>query len=524
MASRASAPASSVRKCSTPGARLNLSVAQLPFQNGERWVGLPPAAGAVIPPSKLSLVIHTIGTINPLFTTGLLVDEWVEVVPNTRETTALAFQFDMPDACAPQSVLIAVPPVPGQDWTAETLRRVLMETLDLAKLRAVDTESLGAARSTCPDSISRSTPKTTPSRPTSRRSHADRFATGFIMPQLFIDITFPTGVPTVDRTFQLRGNISWSVPSNWTNISKNVSVQFGPGGQLVAGAFTSGNNWQCTHCRQSLTPWGSFVQLTLSANASFRQGLLPAVFTLNVSTTFMVRLIPRLRPRSAWRRSHHRSWPRRCPVDFMFTGSATSSQAPIAVVQYKVEGGQFANAVNASGNWSQFNIRLPLPPTAGGPDHVLTIRAIDTFGTVGEISKSFAVHLSRQSSFRPAATRPSPARRPPRRSRAGRASSRSRTRGHRHQLQRSRVRPAVDADAPVADGGVPGRGCRHSRSGPRPRRPQHCAGDSRESCRNLPSHRRRFVAAQAYNPAQTPLEVLVERRRMRANDEKDAAC
>jgi hypothetical protein len=128
------------------GARLNLSVAQLPFTNGERWVGLPPAAGSVIPPSKLSLVIHTIGTINPtLFTTGLLVDEWVEIVPNTLETTALAFQFDMPDACAPQSVLIAVPPVPGQDWSAETLRRVLMETLDLAKLRAVDTASLGKA-------------------------------------------------------------------------------------------------------------------------------------------------------------------------------------------------------------------------------------------------------------------------------------------------------------------------------------------------------------------------------------------
>ena len=128
------------------GARLNLSVAQLPFKNGERWVALPPAAGSVIPPSKLSLVIHTIGTINPaLFTTGLLVDEWVEIVPNTQETTALAFQFDAPDACAPQSVLIAVPPVPGQDWSAETLRRVLMETLDLAKLRAVDTASLGAA-------------------------------------------------------------------------------------------------------------------------------------------------------------------------------------------------------------------------------------------------------------------------------------------------------------------------------------------------------------------------------------------
>jgi hypothetical protein len=128
------------------GARLNLSVAQLPFEKGERWVGLPPAAGAVIPPSKLSLVVHTIGTINAtLFTTGLLVDEWVEIVPNTRETTALAFQFDAPDVCAPQTVLIAVPPVPGQEWTAETLRRVLMETLDLAKLRAVDPDALGAA-------------------------------------------------------------------------------------------------------------------------------------------------------------------------------------------------------------------------------------------------------------------------------------------------------------------------------------------------------------------------------------------
>jgi len=76
--------------------------------------------------------------------TGLLVDEWVEIVPNDSEITALVFQFDVSDSSVPQSVLIAVSSVPGQDWTAETLRRVLMETLDLAKLRAVDTGSLGA--------------------------------------------------------------------------------------------------------------------------------------------------------------------------------------------------------------------------------------------------------------------------------------------------------------------------------------------------------------------------------------------
>jgi hypothetical protein len=127
------------------GARLNLSVAQLPFVADERWVGLPPLSGKKLPPSKLSLVLHTVGAIKPTqVMTGLLVDEWVELVPNDRETTALAFQFDVPDSSAPQSILIAVPPAPRQDWTAETLRRVLMETLDLAKLRAVDTASLGA--------------------------------------------------------------------------------------------------------------------------------------------------------------------------------------------------------------------------------------------------------------------------------------------------------------------------------------------------------------------------------------------
>ena len=128
------------------GTRLDLTVAQLPHTAGDRWVALPVTPGSELPPSKLSLALHTLTnlrTTDPLV--GMLIDEWVEIVPSTHETTALAFQFDVPDSNAPQNILIAVPPVPGQDWTTETLRRVLMETLDLAKLRAVDTGSLGAA-------------------------------------------------------------------------------------------------------------------------------------------------------------------------------------------------------------------------------------------------------------------------------------------------------------------------------------------------------------------------------------------
>ena len=38
---------------------------------------------------------------------GLLIDEWVEIVPSAQETTAITFQYDAPDAFAPQAILLA---------------------------------------------------------------------------------------------------------------------------------------------------------------------------------------------------------------------------------------------------------------------------------------------------------------------------------------------------------------------------------------------------------------------------------
>ncbi len=125
------------------GERLALDVAQLPFDSNDRWAGLPPAANKAIPAGKLSLVVHAVAPVDfaqPL--RGLWIDEWTEIVPSREETTAITFQCNPPDACAPQAVLLAVPPVPGEDWTVATLHRVLVETLDLAKLRAVDSDAL----------------------------------------------------------------------------------------------------------------------------------------------------------------------------------------------------------------------------------------------------------------------------------------------------------------------------------------------------------------------------------------------
>jgi len=126
------------------GESLRLKVAQLPFSATDRWVGLPPEPGKELQGGKLSLVVQSAASLKvdqPL--SGLLVDEWVEVVPSSTETTAIAFQFNPPNTCAPQSVLLAVPPVPDQPWTVASLHRVLVETLDMAKLRAVDAEALG---------------------------------------------------------------------------------------------------------------------------------------------------------------------------------------------------------------------------------------------------------------------------------------------------------------------------------------------------------------------------------------------
>jgi hypothetical protein len=76
---------------------------------------------------------------------GLLVDEWTELVPSRAETTGIAFQYDPPDSSAPQAILLAVPPVIGEPWTVGGLNRVLLETLELLRLRGVDPARLGDA-------------------------------------------------------------------------------------------------------------------------------------------------------------------------------------------------------------------------------------------------------------------------------------------------------------------------------------------------------------------------------------------
>ena len=127
----------------TLGPPLALEAAQLPFREGEAWVGL--ALDGTRPPSgRVSLILHRAAA--PAASdvwAGLLMDEWTELIPNERELTGLAFHYDDPGAEAPQAVLLAVPPTGNAVWDQETVVDILHETLDLAKLRAVDGQLVG---------------------------------------------------------------------------------------------------------------------------------------------------------------------------------------------------------------------------------------------------------------------------------------------------------------------------------------------------------------------------------------------
>ncbi|GAB2892343.1 hypothetical protein GCM10027074_70620 [Streptomyces deserti] len=131
-----------------------LRAAQHPSGEADAWIGGTFPAGRR-PAATTHLVWHAPSDTAPgAAFTGLVLDEWIELLPGSdqpgpdpgsapqTELTGVALHYDRPDAKAPHSVLIAVPPDLSRGWTSDGLVQVLRETLELAKLRAVDLSDL----------------------------------------------------------------------------------------------------------------------------------------------------------------------------------------------------------------------------------------------------------------------------------------------------------------------------------------------------------------------------------------------
>jgi hypothetical protein len=132
-----------------------LAVAQLPLVDGEAWLG-----GALAPDDAPRNALrawrrpsgpraHVVVAGAPELATGgtargLVLDEYVEVLPAPTATTGLALHYDAPNARPPQSVLLAIQPDPAQSWGWELLEAIVLETLALAQMRLVELDDLSS--------------------------------------------------------------------------------------------------------------------------------------------------------------------------------------------------------------------------------------------------------------------------------------------------------------------------------------------------------------------------------------------
>lgn len=73
---------------------------------------------------------------------GLLVDEWVELIPEKFQDAGIAFHHNQPNSKAPKVILSAVAPVSTANWSFDTMKTILAKTLDRLKTRALDFEDL----------------------------------------------------------------------------------------------------------------------------------------------------------------------------------------------------------------------------------------------------------------------------------------------------------------------------------------------------------------------------------------------
>lgn len=135
-----------------PLPRPRVDVVQLPFVPGEKWLGV----GFDIPPNfpeQLKnlpeegrtgvLLLNYATALNALVPwNGLVIDDWIEVIPNQVEETGIALHYESPQAQAPQAILVATPSRGSGNWTFDELLGALEQTVDLMKIRAVSNEYL----------------------------------------------------------------------------------------------------------------------------------------------------------------------------------------------------------------------------------------------------------------------------------------------------------------------------------------------------------------------------------------------
>jgi len=135
------------------------------------WIALDKEAAKILRKSRInvpykypkdsqSIVVYT----PPITLTGskqygLFIDQFTEKIPEQVVNTGVAFQYNGPNNEAPQAILLAVPADNTEEfWVEDTLRDIVLDSIDLTKIRMVDTDALQKFASVLPMAFWQKTP------------------------------------------------------------------------------------------------------------------------------------------------------------------------------------------------------------------------------------------------------------------------------------------------------------------------------------------------------------------------------
>jgi hypothetical protein len=126
------------------GDGVRLVARQLPFRDTDPWLAVEYGESFQPEGEYLSLVTHDAAPFDPRApSAGLVIDEWNELIPGTRETTGIAIHYDQPNSEPPQALLLATTPVVTGSWGWDDLVGVVTNTLDRAQRRAIEPDQIG---------------------------------------------------------------------------------------------------------------------------------------------------------------------------------------------------------------------------------------------------------------------------------------------------------------------------------------------------------------------------------------------
>ncbi|PRY53285.1 hypothetical protein B0I27_104295 [Arcticibacter pallidicorallinus] len=120
--------------------------AQFPFNDKSSWLAVEFPATDEQTGEKFDILDDTVvmaihgsqaRNVNEL-QSALLIDEWTEAVPNDKEISGVSFNYDQPNASAPNAILVAVEPTGAAQWSWDTMLGIISNTFDRAKTRAVE--------------------------------------------------------------------------------------------------------------------------------------------------------------------------------------------------------------------------------------------------------------------------------------------------------------------------------------------------------------------------------------------------